>query len=187
MTTDHSIWQVTDCWTQSDRREHRTCLFVEALSHGHRDMARWLDGRLIQHPALLCLPFINCMQLLTLKHARLLAVWFIAELKASGGEDKLYLDKTDGRTGTKTGSVIPVRTQESKTGSLLKMVIQKPRTLSIYRENLWLFPRHKEKTTQPNLKFAYLKMLLPNGQIERESGKYFVSVNTLRNNNESKH
>lgn len=99
-------------------------------------MARWLDGRLIQHPALLYLPFINCMQLLTLKHARLLAVWFIAELKASGGEDKLYLDKTDGKMGTKTGSVIPVSTQESKTGSLLKMVIQKPRILSIYRENL---------------------------------------------------
>lgn len=101
-------------------------------------MARWLDGRLIQHPALLCLPFINCMQLLTLKHARLLAVWFIAQLKASGGEDKLYLDKTDGRMRTKRGSVVQVNTQESKTGSLLEILTQKPRILSIYKENLHL-------------------------------------------------
>lgn len=65
------------------------------------DAVIWLDEHLIQHRVLLSLPFISCMQLSTLKHARLLAIWFIAQLKASGGDDEIVFGQNRWRDGNK--------------------------------------------------------------------------------------
>lgn len=65
------------------------------------DAVIWLNDHLIQHPVLLSLPFINCMQLSTLKHARLLAVWFIAQLKDPGGDDEIVFGQNRWRDTNK--------------------------------------------------------------------------------------
>lgn len=54
----------------------------------------WLDD----HPNL---PVINCMQLSTSKHVRLLAVWFIAQLKACCGDDKIVFGQNRWRDENK--------------------------------------------------------------------------------------
>lgn len=79
------------------------------------------------------------MQLLTLKHARLLAAWFIVQLKASDGDDKIVFGQNRWRDeNKKRGSVIQVRTQESQMGNLLEMITQEPRIVSVYVDSMQL-------------------------------------------------